>query len=149
MRVLAPPILLLLLGLASLTSCQHDAADRTPKTPIAPISEPTPREAAIWQLVMDFRALHFTVGIWKDTDRSKLQGPFVRREGHGKEERIVQVFPTLATYRADLLRRADSLRQTGPLNLSDTLYEQAAEAGLQRNANKIRRSYKEHPEYYH
>lgn len=99
----------------------------------------TPREAAIWKLVQDFRELHYRVGVWAGTHPSdpRFPKPLTRYAGMGKTQRIVQIYPTLAAYRADLQRRADSLRQTGPLDLSDTLYTPTQEGYLQRNVQQL------------
>lgn len=102
----------------------------------------TPREKATWELVEDIRKLHRTIIIWAGTDSLPSKSiPFDGWAGSKKKGGPLREYPNLAAFKADLQRRTDSLRQTGPLDLSDTLFTASEEAHYREIARDRRKLY--------
>lgn len=138
-------------GLLLAAACQHhddpisqqqQAAQTQHEMERAASRVHTPREKATWELAADIRKLHRTIIIWAGTDSLPSKSlPFGGWATSRENGEMLRKYPNLAAYKADLLRRTDSLRETGPLDLSDTLYTPSAEAAMQRNAQRIRSEY--------
>ena len=114
MRPFALSCFLLLLGL---TGCLHNEADRTPKTPVAPDSEFTPREEAEYRVLSDISR----------AQRAEREN----RPGIGPEDTIAYLsvsdnreysYANVHELRRSIQHRLDSLKAAGSAFKYDTTY---------------------------
>lgn len=104
----------------------------------------TPREAATWRLVQDIRKIHFVMGADAGIDPLRGEKPFSGYGWSDETGKPLWEYPNLSAYKADIQRRTDSLRRTGPLDLRDTLFTPAQEAKVQENNRRLRAYYSTH-----